>query len=164
MVGLPQPAGLKFRRANSILGIIRDSSQLPSTTTRYNENLPTLTFRYEPPRCSLGMLIVCKNNTTKTLNSLLQTLDETTYLGVLKTHTKCSSNNGGIAHPISQEKQHNNVLYTQYNIRDCSIFVWFCADVQNGALPTSPHLSRKLIAPDLPNNWLGRPTHKSPRP
>jgi hypothetical protein len=109
------------------------------------------------------MLIVCKSNTTKTLDSVLQTLDETTFLRILETQTKCSSNNGGIAGPVSQEEQHNNVLYTQHNLGHCSIFIRFCTDVQNGAPPTPPHLSTKLTTPDLPNNRLGRSTHQSPR-
>jgi cytochrome c oxidase assembly protein subunit 11 len=85
------------------------------------------------------MLIVCKIHAKKALYAILQLLDEKTYLRIIETQTKCSSDHGAITCAFPQEKQHYNVLYSQHNPGNSSIFIWLCTNVQNGAPLSASH-------------------------
>lgn len=86
---------------------------------------------------------MCEIGAAKHLNTLLSTLDETTYLRILEAQAECRSNNGAIARSFPEEKQHDNVLHNQHYTGNSSVLIWFCTNVQNGAVPFSPHQQRK---------------------
>ena len=100
---------------------------------------------------------MCENNTATALHTILQTINETTYLRIFETKTKCSSNNGTIARSFPEEKQYDDVLYNQHNIGNSSILIRFRPNVQNGTpLSTPPRAqansSRSAKPPVLEDN------------